>query len=66
MQAQVIPVSLSYIIRAYSNPAAIAAKEAFVLIPTMNEVASAQKLLEVCITNLAVSVTIRAMSNCAL
>jgi len=46
LEAQVIGVSLSDIIQAYSNPAAVAARETFVLIPTMTEVGSARALLK--------------------
>ena len=46
IEAQVIGVSLSDIIKAYSNPAAVAARESFVLIPTMAEVGAARHLLK--------------------
>ncbi|KAL1519793.1 hypothetical protein AB1Y20_023300 [Prymnesium parvum] len=46
LQAQVIAVSLSNIIQGYANPAAVAAKETFVLIPTMAEVGAARSLLQ--------------------
>lgn len=46
LDAQVIGVSLSDIIKAYSNPAAVAAKETFVLIPTMAEVGAARQLIK--------------------
>lgn len=45
LDAQVIGVSLADIIKAYSNPAAVAAKETFVIIPTMSDVASARRLI---------------------
>jgi len=46
LQAQVIGVSLADIVSAYGNPAAVAAKETFVLIPTMTEVGAARQLLK--------------------
>jgi len=45
LQAQVIGVSLSDIVRAYSSTEAKEAKETFVLIPTMAEVAVARRLI---------------------
>ena len=43
--AQVIGVSLADIIKAYSSPEAKGARETFVLIPTMAEVAAARQLM---------------------
>ena len=45
LRAQVIGVSLADIIRAYATKEAQDAKETFVLIPTMSEVASARQIL---------------------
>ena len=45
LQAQVIGVSLADIIRAYSSEEAKAAKETFVVIPTMAEVAAARHIM---------------------
>ena len=45
LQAQVIGVSLADIIHAYSSEDAKEAKESFVLIPTMSEVAAARHIL---------------------
>ena len=45
LQAQVIGVSLADIVRAYGSPDAREAKETFVLIPTMAEVAAARHMM---------------------
>lgn len=45
LNAQVIGVSLADIIRAYSSNEAKAAKETYVIIPTMSEVAAARQLI---------------------
>ena len=45
LNAQIIGLSLADIIRAYSTREAKAAREAFVLIPTMSEVAAARQLM---------------------